>query len=324
LLALAAAQGDLTGETIQASLRRHLARQWARVRDLLIAWDTDCDGKVDRDEFIAAMRQLGLSADFQVSEAALDGLFTFFDTDGSGALEFHELHERLRQRPEAPTLLTPSRHQRTLRPGRTADITPAWNYFQAVPAELPALKPPPVRVDLPQVAASSTGPPASHLPAPRRAPQRRRLPVLAAPAATATSIDSSRYPSWDAADPTLPVAGLSYARRRDGDTSPTPTLLPSDSTQHITIPPLPPAHVPQPGRSLATRSMRSRSTMLDLDGYRARPVSKISSHNQRHPLAGVGKERLTTTKAQGYKRVNTPMRAADAEWFVNARPSDDA
>ena len=64
--------------------------------------------------------------------------------------------------------------------------------------------------------------------------------------------------------------------------------------------------------------------MLDLDGYRARPVSKISSHNQRHPLAGVGKERLTTTKAQGYKRVNTPMRAADAEWFVNARPSDDA
>lgn len=32
LLALAAAQGDLTGETIQASLRRHLARQWARVR----------------------------------------------------------------------------------------------------------------------------------------------------------------------------------------------------------------------------------------------------------------------------------------------------
>ena len=47
--------------------------------------------QVDRDEFIAAMRQLGLSADFQVSEAALDGLFTSFDTDGSGALEFHEL-----------------------------------------------------------------------------------------------------------------------------------------------------------------------------------------------------------------------------------------
>jgi hypothetical protein len=45
LLAEEAARGALTGETMQTKLRNELVRRWARVRDLLTAWDTDNDGR---------------------------------------------------------------------------------------------------------------------------------------------------------------------------------------------------------------------------------------------------------------------------------------
>jgi hypothetical protein len=63
------------------------------------------------------MHVLGL----QASDAALKGLFRSFDRDGSGAVDFGELNERLKQRSvsrKSLLLLVPSKSQRTLKPGQ--------------------------------------------------------------------------------------------------------------------------------------------------------------------------------------------------------------
>ena len=105
---------ETRGAMVVEVLRRTLAQNWMRVRELFVSWDTNGDGLIQRSEFVDAMRALGL----QASKEAIHQLFRHFDTDGSGEVDFWELDEKLKHRKTKPSLLTVSRHQKTLRPGR--------------------------------------------------------------------------------------------------------------------------------------------------------------------------------------------------------------
>ena len=220
------------GLSLQMVLRHELARKWLRVRDLFRAWDTNGDGLVSREvctvalespdlhrhvvacallsgacahceqEFTMAMRQLGLEAPPHV----YDGLFCSFDTDCSGLVDFHEMHEALKQRPRKPTLLTKYKYQRTIRRGRppmdTRSLpdalltvprpraTLAPTAAAAAPTSLPPIdrKPPeggghaPLRVAQSLPAILPTQRPRSRPPRPSALPPTMRLP-RATPAA---------------------------------------------------------------------------------------------------------------------------------------------
>jgi hypothetical protein len=74
-------------EQIAAALRKNAAR----VLDLFRSWDTNLDGEVTRKEFHKAMPALGLD----VPKRDIDALFSEWDRDGGGALEFGELKKIL-------------------------------------------------------------------------------------------------------------------------------------------------------------------------------------------------------------------------------------
>ena len=77
----------------------------ARAVDLFRAWDDDSSGLVDRAEFARALPALGL----RVGRETADELFDALDTDGSGLLEYRELHARLRKR-APPLAVASARH----------------------------------------------------------------------------------------------------------------------------------------------------------------------------------------------------------------------
>ena len=69
------------GASVQ-QLRAALTKNWARVKDLFLSWDTNNDGVVSRDEFAKALKALGFDA-----QTAVD-IFASFDLDNSGEVEF--------------------------------------------------------------------------------------------------------------------------------------------------------------------------------------------------------------------------------------------
>ena len=82
----------------QAQLKRALADNFTRVIALFRKWDVNCDGKVSIQELndaIGALRLHEGSASWGPQACA--ELFTALDTDGSGFIDFHELHHALRK-----------------------------------------------------------------------------------------------------------------------------------------------------------------------------------------------------------------------------------
>lgn len=70
-----------------------LARNATRISDLLRQWDTDCNGLIDRYEFRAAVKYLGIYLPYET----VDALFYAWDTDGSGSLDYVELMMKARR-----------------------------------------------------------------------------------------------------------------------------------------------------------------------------------------------------------------------------------
>jgi len=130
--ALAGIAIDTSGNSgsVQRQLRQALDKNWARVTDLFESWDDDESGKVSRAEFFKAMRHLGLAAPAD----ALDGLFTSFDLDCSGEVDYGEMQKLLRKPPPAVTPITLTQTQRTLAPPPFKQRLPA-----IVKQHLPAL-----------------------------------------------------------------------------------------------------------------------------------------------------------------------------------------
>ena len=78
---------------IAAALREWLKKNAGKVMGMFKAWDYDGSGTVDQTEFRKAMKALGLNAPL----SHVDALFTEFDADGGGLIEFKELNRCLRQ-----------------------------------------------------------------------------------------------------------------------------------------------------------------------------------------------------------------------------------
>jgi len=76
-----------------AQLKRALAGNFMRVVDLFRQWDVDCDGLISTQELRDAIGALRLHGDHHCADA----LFASLDKDGSGKIEFQELHYALRK-----------------------------------------------------------------------------------------------------------------------------------------------------------------------------------------------------------------------------------
>ena len=151
--------GEGGGATLAARLRDALDANLARAVDLFREWDDDASGTVSRREFRRALALLGVKCE----RSAADALFDQLDFDGSGKLEYTEIHKNLRKRLEdhpdsAPPVA--ARRVRRLRRRRLPQIE--WD------VRVPGLDFKPS----PQSDQAST--PAVSSPTPERRHQRRR------------------------------------------------------------------------------------------------------------------------------------------------------
>ena len=78
--------------SVQVQLKKIVKANMMRLTDLLKKWDLDGNGTVDRKEFAEAVAALGCNA----PREEIDGLFATFDKDGSGQIDYQEIHLHLR------------------------------------------------------------------------------------------------------------------------------------------------------------------------------------------------------------------------------------
>ena len=86
--------GELTEDEATLALvelRAVVASQLQRVISLFQAWDVNQDKRIDRREFLKAMRQLGINA----RRSTIEELFDYLDDDGQGSLDYQELRSAL-------------------------------------------------------------------------------------------------------------------------------------------------------------------------------------------------------------------------------------
>ncbi|KAL1493491.1 hypothetical protein AB1Y20_017196 [Prymnesium parvum] len=88
---------DDRAQPLPAALSRTLSRNASRVIDLFRSWGADGAGVIDKAEFRAAVRRMGLPAD----GAAADATFDAWDADGRGELSLAQLQSILRRSPRA-------------------------------------------------------------------------------------------------------------------------------------------------------------------------------------------------------------------------------
>uniref|UniRef100_A0A7S3AFY2 EF-hand domain-containing protein n=1 Tax=Haptolina ericina TaxID=156174 RepID=A0A7S3AFY2_9EUKA len=99
-------------EETQAALREIVRTNAVRLLDIFRDWDADGDGLVSKPEFRRAMHILSRGMNVPMSEtdaAQYDELFTSYDLDGNGSLEYSELSTLMRSTTHAPKLGKPKR-----------------------------------------------------------------------------------------------------------------------------------------------------------------------------------------------------------------------
>jgi len=133
---------DRSGDVpISDQLRAILEENCVRIIDLFRDWDENGDGLVSKAEFVKAMAALGIEA----SPSETGALFDQFDPDGSGTIEYKELHALLRRRIDVHTQWLHG-GSRYLRRARSEGVLPTptipWNATLPSVASIPHLSPP--------------------------------------------------------------------------------------------------------------------------------------------------------------------------------------
>ena len=184
------------GASVQQQLRAALTKNWARVKDLFLSWDTNNDGVVSRDEFAKALKALG----FDAPKTAVDGIFASFDLDNSGEVEFEEMNNLLRAKPPPPKIDEPNPRQRCLLPP-PPKWKPSTEFNRSLASTAPSLDPTPSPAPPPAAA------PLPPLPAPAR-PAVSTLPALPSRRVETWGFGRRRRP------PRPPLAAAAAERRR--------------------------------------------------------------------------------------------------------------
>lgn len=78
---------------LSRELRLKLSNGWVRVNDLFKSWDANGDGLITRREFMRGICVVGV----QMSHDDVSQLFSVFDKDGSGMLDYRELNGMMRR-----------------------------------------------------------------------------------------------------------------------------------------------------------------------------------------------------------------------------------
>jgi hypothetical protein len=246
-----------------------------------------------------------LGVDEASDEFAIDGLFTSFDKDNSGELDFRELHRALRRQPDKPSLLSPSRLQRTIEPGIPTTYVP--------PLQLPSHRTDPrsarTHVDGQRQRRNHSGTQSA-----REHTQLALQHDSKKHSIRAQPINSELKRShavWTGALLTHDNAEVCTPSRDQGHRSrvqqdhysrryPSRMIAPTIPI----LPTLPPAHTPRAGRSLSTRHRN-----------RPRPSAEQGS-NLPGAMARATPSRLHQGIVDGAIRpVNRRQQEADAEWF---------
>ena len=89
------------GTLLSRELRHKLSNGWVRVNDLFKSWDANGDGLITRREFMRGVAVVGVS----MSHGDVSQLFSVFDKDESGQLDYRELHSLMRR---GSTMLLPT------------------------------------------------------------------------------------------------------------------------------------------------------------------------------------------------------------------------
>lgn len=84
------ASGTVMG--VSEQLRRKIKESWGSVSRLLREWDADGDGEISKVEFVKGMAAMGIN----LSSYEVDEVFSVYDRDGGGTIDFAELHRFLR------------------------------------------------------------------------------------------------------------------------------------------------------------------------------------------------------------------------------------
>lgn len=102
-------------ECIRFMLLSVLQASVSRVISLFKLWDADCDGTVDKEEFLHGFETMGF--DVKVMREAICQLFDELDEDGSGTLDYEELSRTLKRPGNSARQMAAEIHERRVERG---------------------------------------------------------------------------------------------------------------------------------------------------------------------------------------------------------------
>ena len=139
------ASGTVMG--VSEQLRRKIKESWGSVSQLLQEWDSDGDGEISKAEFTKGMVAMGIN----LSSHEVDEVFSVYDRDGGGTIDFAELHRFLRsghdQQLHSKMYALSTVRQRAPRPQRHLQRAPKYDFDPRTGGQ--RLRPDPAGVERP-------------------------------------------------------------------------------------------------------------------------------------------------------------------------------